>query len=334
MTALAQQRPGRVLCVDDEPHLLRSLRWLLQKQFTVDIAGGGAEGLALVAQHGYDVVISDQRMPGMSGCDFLREVRRTSPHAMRILLTGYADIPAVMRSVNEGEVFRFISKPWQPTELLQTVGEAAGIARQHPAPDPGAEVGSGTLVDTEGENILVIDDDPGTVPLLREATSATQWLLQARTIAEAVAALDSAEVGIVLASVRVGGVDVTRLVKLLKQQQPDIVTVVYAGSTDAVDVVALINQAQVFRVLAKPLKATTLRLALAGAAMKRKQLKADVSARRRHTVQALEEAGRSSLADDIARAAAAAPLAANDPMVKAGFLQRLRGGLARVFGRA
>ena len=95
---------GRVLCVDDEPNVLRALHWLLQKDFDVSTATSGQEGLKLVRESSFDVVISDQRMPEMSGVDFLREVRAIAPRAMRILLTGYSDMQAILRSVNESEM--------------------------------------------------------------------------------------------------------------------------------------------------------------------------------------------------------------------------------------
>ena len=126
-------KKGKVLCVDDEPNILRSLQWLLQKEFEVHTAPSGQDGLVLLGQHDFDVVVSDQRMPGMMGSEFLREVRARSPNAMRVLLTGYSDLPAILRSVNEGEVFRFINKPWKTDELLKVVAEAVQIA-QNPVP--------------------------------------------------------------------------------------------------------------------------------------------------------------------------------------------------------
>ena len=102
-------RKGRVLCVDDEPHILRALQWLLKKEFEVVTATSAGEGMRLLQRHDFDVVISDQRMPGITGVEFLREVRKSSPRAVRILLTGYAELDAMVKSVNESEVFRFIT---------------------------------------------------------------------------------------------------------------------------------------------------------------------------------------------------------------------------------
>jgi len=76
---------SKILCVDDEPNIVRSLQWLLQREFEVHTASSGQDALALVNQHDFDVVISDQRMPVMTGVEVLREVKRLSPRTMRIL---------------------------------------------------------------------------------------------------------------------------------------------------------------------------------------------------------------------------------------------------------
>ena len=323
---------SRILCVDDEPNILRSLRWLLQKEFDVEVAGSGQDGLAKVHKTHYDVILSDQRMPGMMGSEFLREARKLSPGSMRILLTGYSDLQAILRSVNEGEVFRFISKPWASQELLQVVGEAASIARTLPPPEPEA-IAELRQEDTAigGECILVVDDDPGVVELINEAIGAGPRVSYANNVADAVAAFDAQDIGIIISNMRVGNVDATRMLKVLKQQHPDIVTVVYTGATDAVDVIGLINQAQIFRFLPKPVKPTMLRIALTAATVKRKQLKDDPSHGRRHAVQALDEASTASLVSDIKQVAQTSRSRSIDA---ASFLQRLGGGLMRMLGRA
>mgnify|MGYP006178134753 CR=1 FL=1 len=118
---MSQVSLPKVLCVDDEPGLLRSLRWLLRGQYEVAVASSGFDGLALLGAENFDVVISDQRMPGMTGTEFLERAKQVSPRSIRLLLTGYSDFNAVLSSVNDSEVFRFISKPWDNQKLLDTV---------------------------------------------------------------------------------------------------------------------------------------------------------------------------------------------------------------------
>lgn len=119
----------RLLCVDDEPHILESLRDTLRRGFDVHTATNGLEALDQLRQAPgtYAVIISDMRMPTMSGSVFLRESRRLSPDAARILLTGHADLTAAISAVNDGQLFRFLTKPCEPEELLRAC--AAGLGQ-------------------------------------------------------------------------------------------------------------------------------------------------------------------------------------------------------------
>ncbi|HEX6361796.1 MAG TPA: response regulator, partial [Albitalea sp.] len=224
---------SRVLCVDDEPGIVRSLRWLLQKDFDVTTAQSGQEALPLVESHDFDVVISDQRMPGMMGSEFLNEVRRKSPRSMRILLTGYSDMPAILRSINDSEIFRFVSKPWDVAELPKLVAQAAHIARNHAADAAAPEAAEAT--DTAGEAVLVIDDDPAVAQLLAEALGPSGRIVHAKSLVEAAAAVREDNVGIVVADTYVARRGTTALLKLLKREDPGIVSIVYTAAADAVD---------------------------------------------------------------------------------------------------
>ncbi|NOY12691.1 MAG: response regulator [Deltaproteobacteria bacterium] len=119
----------KLLLVDDEVNITRALRRLLMEaeQYEVFIANSGRDGIALLREEAdIGVIISDQRMPGMTGVEFLAHARDLVPDAVRILLTGYADIEASIAAINQGAVFRYLTKPWKDDELLQVVGEAAG----------------------------------------------------------------------------------------------------------------------------------------------------------------------------------------------------------------
>src|SRR4051794_37375329 len=114
-----------ILVVDDEPEMLFSVRNLLRREFDVHTAGSGAEGIQILQDHEIHLVITDQRMPEMSGVEFLRRVKCEHPGAMRLIFTGYADIRAVIDAINQGNVFRYIAKPWDPDDLLAAL-RAAG----------------------------------------------------------------------------------------------------------------------------------------------------------------------------------------------------------------
>jgi signal transduction histidine kinase len=119
--------PGKhtILVVDDEPDLVRSLEGLLRLEFRVLAATSAAEALDILRREEVHVLLTDQRMPGMSGVELLRQARGEYPEAIRLLFTGYADINAVIDAINQGSVYRYITKPWAPGELEAVVRQAA-----------------------------------------------------------------------------------------------------------------------------------------------------------------------------------------------------------------
>jgi CheY-like chemotaxis protein len=112
----------KILFVDDEPLVLDSFRRVLHKEFDVDTALGGQKGLVAVQDNGpYSVVVSDMRMPGMNGAEFLAAVYEDAPDTVRMLLTGYTDLKAAMDAVNEGHIFRFLTKPIEKDALVKAI---------------------------------------------------------------------------------------------------------------------------------------------------------------------------------------------------------------------
>jgi DNA-binding NtrC family response regulator len=320
------EKLGQVLCVDDEPSILRSLQWLLKKQFDVKTAASGNEALALLETNDFDVIVSDQRMPGMMGSEFLHEARRISPRAMRILLTGYSDLPAILRSVNDGEVFRFVNKPWNVKELPKIIADAASIAKNQTAETQGNVDDS--EVDIREETILLIDDDPMMGQLIALALGSGVKVAHATSLAEAVAIFDEQNVGIIVSDTRVSNLDTTTMLKVLKHEHPEIVTVVYTATADAVDVITLINEGQIFRFIPKPVKMVMLKQALMAAALKRRQLRASPDAAKRHAVESVAEEAREEMLNTIQWSVASVAATAGGSL-----LQRMGGSLKRMFGR-
>lgn len=119
-----RDRP-RILCVDDEPRLLEGVQLTLGRHFAVTVAPDGPSGLrALRTQGPFAVVISDMRMPGMNGAEFLAVVRKEAPQTVRMLLTGQADVETAIEAVNEGEIFRFLTKPIPAERLHRMLADA------------------------------------------------------------------------------------------------------------------------------------------------------------------------------------------------------------------
>ena len=119
--------PPCVLVIDDEPEITRSLASMLEPEYRIITAGSAEEGLAQLKAHSVAVILTDQRMPNGTGSELLARSLDISPETTRILLTGYSDISAVIDAVNEGEVYRYITKPWQPEELHLVISQ--GVER-------------------------------------------------------------------------------------------------------------------------------------------------------------------------------------------------------------
>jgi signal transduction histidine kinase len=110
-----------LLAVDDEPANQRAVRRALADDHTVLVAGSGAEALDLMAREPVTLVISDHRMPGMTGAAFLAETVERYPEVIRVVLTGYPEVEVLVEAINRGHVYHFLTKPWQPHELRQVV---------------------------------------------------------------------------------------------------------------------------------------------------------------------------------------------------------------------
>jgi len=120
-----------ILCVDDEPNILRALKRVFVEydNYHLLTAESGEEALQILREHpGIQVIISDYRMPGMSGVDFLARSAEINPDTMRIILSGFADTNAMLEAINIGHVFKFVPKPWNDEELCATVTQAVEVA--------------------------------------------------------------------------------------------------------------------------------------------------------------------------------------------------------------
>ncbi len=126
MNELKTETAVKILLVDDEENILRALkRLLVDEDYQVMTAGSGEKALEILRENrDVGLIVSDQRMPGLSGVEFLERAREIAPDAMRIMLTGYADINAAIDAINRGGAYRYISKPWNDDELLQLIRDA------------------------------------------------------------------------------------------------------------------------------------------------------------------------------------------------------------------
>lgn len=123
--SISNERQRTLLLVDDEINILSSLKRLLRRDgYNILQANSGQEGLDLLAQNEVDVIVSDQRMPGMSGVEFLREVKKIYPDTVRIVLSGYTELQSVTDAINEGSIYKFLTKPWEDNLLREHIEDA------------------------------------------------------------------------------------------------------------------------------------------------------------------------------------------------------------------
>jgi len=122
---MAQPAKHTLLVVDEEPDVCDSVHDLLRREFRVLKARSADEGIKLLKEHEVHIIMTDQRMPQITGVEFLTKIRLGHPQAVRMLFTGYADLEAVIAAINQGHIFQFLKKPWRPEELIAAVREAA-----------------------------------------------------------------------------------------------------------------------------------------------------------------------------------------------------------------
>ena len=114
----------KIMIVDDEPANFRVLEGLFRNDYEVVTARSGAEALQLLQQHDVALIITDQRMPDITGIELLKRTASLRPHMVRIILTGYTDVETLVEAINSGHVYQYVTKPWNNEELRLTVSRA------------------------------------------------------------------------------------------------------------------------------------------------------------------------------------------------------------------
>ncbi len=289
--------PASLLLIDDEERVLRSLAMLFRGRYALYTTTDPQAALDYINRERVHAIVSDQRMPQMRGAELLREVRLRSPNTMRILLTGYSELDAVVASVNDGEIFRFVQKPWDATELRDTVQQAATIsqalftASARPSFTPEAPAAT-----AQHEAVLVIDDDESVFRTVTDLVGEAHPVLWARSVDQALDLLHSHAIGVLIAELSVGGSSVTPLLKVLKAQHPEVVAIVLTPFHDVSVFVGLINQGQVFRLLPKPVRRGTVSMSIASAMKHHRTLSHAPERAAAHAVAPLDQAEEIGLA--------------------------------------
>ena len=287
-------KKAKLLFVDDEERILNALRSVFRAQYNVFTASSGPEAMEFLKRFRPHVVISDQRMPEMTGVEFLREVKDIAPHTVRILLTGYSDLASIVGSINDGEVFRFISKPWDNTDIQKTISEAAAIALEL------ADTATAPVIVPEKVDygLLVIDPNQSVFRAASELMAGACPVFHAPDIDRALTLLAEKEIAVIVAELRGGDQKSVAAFKLLKQDHPEILAIVTTEASDSELVIDLINQAQVFRFLNKPLNLKLLVQHIHAALARYQSFRKSPKLLKRHRVAAAR-AGDTSVLDQL-----------------------------------
>ena len=407
---------ARILFVDDEKRVLNSMRGLFRREFELFLTTDGAEAVKLAAEQSVDVIVADQRMPGLTGIEVLGKVKELSPRTVRILLTGYADPEAVEGSINIGEVFRFLSKPCPPQLLRDTLqlaveasrstqpacverqpvvepppaspeppvldqpasfGKSADMAEpartvaetgtqptmqdsvsrpehddrvsaqptappmasrettgQHITPPPAPESqmptdraaqapapptdpdassshwGQATNIVLSGDTsqeirapnfgaagdqdyrdvgIVFFTVDPDFVETAMRTAAGDRSVTLATSLAKVAHTIERKEAGVLITDFTTNNAMLQRMIGTLKQQLPELVTIVASNGRDTTDMIGLINHGQVFRYILKPIEPEILMCEINAAAIKHLDLLNNPDSAKRHQVVELAD---------------------------------------------
>jgi len=243
-----------ILFVDDEKPILSSLAFSFEGLYNVLTAQSGTEALNIVKTHHVSVIVSDQRMPFMTGVELLSQVKQIGPATMRILLTGYADLEAIMNSLNVGSVFRFVNKPWNTERLHATIELACQIydRMNHLAgvapPQPLQQIDSPLK---EKKSLLFVDT-PNNLEALRNLFETEYHVYTANSFEEAIQILQSTEISAMTTEAELNGEECIPFIVALRELKPDLATILLTASKDASLAIRLINEGRIFRYLVKP----------------------------------------------------------------------------------
>lgn len=258
----------KLLFVDDEKRILIPLKALFRNQYDVSTTTNPVNALEMVKSESIDIIVSDHRMPEMTGAELLRQVRDVSPKTVRILLTGYADLDSVMGAVNSSEVFRFVEKPWNNERLKTTLAEASELARgfaQLSDSDLSLEQPSDDADDRES-TLLVIDSTQDIYQMLVSSFSDRCHVIHNHDLQSGMASLNAyPDVTALIIDVPGKQSDVAAFIHALKRSYPLIPILASAREADANVIIQLINEGQIFRYLPKPITQGMLKLSVGAA---------------------------------------------------------------------
>jgi len=219
----------KILFVDDDSNILDAYKRQLKREFHVETAQGGKQGLDAVANSGpYAVIVSDLRMPGMDGNQFLSRVKDSAPASVRIMLTGYADLRAATDAINNGRIFRLLTKPCSKEVLVEAIASGIEQFRKNiliQGKDAAAmEAGP-------DKKVMIVDDDPVIQKIISHALMEQKGfeVLTAMDGREAIELLNIKEIDMVLSDLYMPGINGLQLLSYMSKRHPGIPVIVLTG---------------------------------------------------------------------------------------------------------
>lgn len=255
-----------VLFVDDEERIIRLLNIMFRSEYEVYTALGARQALEIMEAVPIDVIVSDQRMPDVAGIELLSQVRQRWPETMRLLLTGYSDLVAIIGAVNEGEVHRFLTKPWSQAELRAVIAEAAGIVLNNRSTHQKVRpIWRGDVNDKQfgvTSQLLAIEGCDADRQEIVEMFSRNFRVHPARSSREAVEIMSREKIGVIIASTDTVETEMTNFLSDVFNVDPTITTVAMTASPHSDTIIQLINNGRIYRLAIKPLSPSLFRLAV------------------------------------------------------------------------
>lgn len=246
----------KVLFVDDDIHVLQAFKRQLRKQFRIDTAESPAEGLSIVEKNGpYAVVVSDLRMPGMGGNQFLTRVKKIAPATVRIMLTGHADLNVAMGAINDGNIFRLLTKPCPSDIIAESIKSGIELYLENTIKEKTAVKTTAPQV----RNVLVVDNDPVICDLIRSGLSYYREfsVLSADSGQAAIEHLNSQEVSFVITELKLPVMNGLKLLSHMRKHYPEIPVIVLTGY-GTVEIEAKIKKLDSITYFEKPLDVAVL----------------------------------------------------------------------------
>lgn len=276
MSNSMNQSGSTLLLVDDEPAVLKSLQRVFLDDYNVFTAESGDEALSLLEKEQVHLVVSDFRMPGMDGLQLLHKVKERWPETIRVMLTGYADVDAVMDDISSGVIYRFFSKPWDDDSLklgvrlaLQQYNLILTIKRmkQEKAVYTVRDDDFHLAAEKHGEgdsaySLLFVDDESAVLNSLKRVFQDDYNVMTAESGAEALAILEKEHVHLIVSDFKMPGMDGLQLLHTVKERRPETIRVMLTGAADVDSVMDDISEGVIYKFVSKPWQDEDLKMSV------------------------------------------------------------------------